>query len=120
MLKKSTTPKLTKKSTRLPKGTYTESSTDFIEISKKVFNQIGDDVYIGGVKVTPVMRTLLRDQAKQLQTSQLWELLHSTIVNESADLALKQSTSWDHVLSAKQLYHWQHVLKNMIFVLAKE
>ena len=65
------------------------------------------------------MRDLLREQAKYLQTSQLWETLNATITNEASNLALIQSTNFDQVLSAKMLHHWNHVLKNMIYKLAK-
>jgi len=88
-------------------------------IESKVFTQKGETIFIGGNAVTEQMRSLLRDQARTFQTSNLFEILDATIVNESADLALKQSANFEHVQYAKALYHWNHVLKNIVHALAK-
>lgn len=88
-------------------------------VESKVFTHKGDTIFIGGNAVTEQMRSLLRDQARTFQTSNLFEILDATIVNESADLALRQSANFEHVQYAKALYHWNHVLKNVVHALAK-
>ena len=85
----------------------------------RIFAERAGKFFIGGVEIDTQTRELLRDQAQYLQTSHLWEILDATITNESAKLALIQSTDFDQVRSAKMLYHWNHVLKNMIHLLAK-
>jgi hypothetical protein len=97
-----------------------EPSIDFNRVAKKVFNQDGHDIFIGGEKVSPELRGILRDQARYLATSQLWEIMQATIIQEAADLALMQSLNWEHTLVAKQLHHWGHVFRNLIHTLAKE
>jgi len=92
---------------------------NFNSLEKKVFLEYKGDFYIGGEKVSPEMKALLKEQAKYFATSQLYEILRSTIINESANMALKQSTLDEHVLSAKMLYHWQFVLDNLLVKLSK-
>lgn len=82
--------------------------------TKKVFSEVKGEIYIGGEKIKPDIRSLLKEQAGYLDTSQLWEVLCATIEQESAEMALKTSTEWNHVLSAKMLHHWNFVFKNMI------
>ena len=89
------------------------------DIESRVFTQRGADIYIGTNKLTDQERDILRGQAKYLQTSQLWEILNATIVNEAADISLRQSQNFEHVQNGKMLYHWGHVFKNLITTLAK-
>ena len=96
-----------------------EALTDFPTVEKRVFTEKDGVLYIGKVALPQQMRDLLREQAKYLQTSNLWELLDSTITNEAAHLALVQSTNFEHVQFAKALHHWNFVFKNMIDTLAK-
>lgn len=100
------------------------SRDDFISIESKVFLEKNGQIYIGGELVNETMRSLLRDQAENLKSTNLYEILNATIINESAQLALHQSgKSGDikqDVLFAKALHHWNHVLKNMINALSKQ
>lgn len=84
-----------------------------------MFRVVGGDVFIGGTKMTPEIRGLLRDQAKYVISSQLWEVFNAAIINESAELALVQSENWEHIQAAKMLHHWGHVFRNALYVLAK-
>ncbi len=85
--------------------------------------QKGSQIYIGGELVTEQMRGILRDQAKTFQTTNLFEVINATIVTEASNLALLQSGKSgdikEDVRFAKALYHWNHVMKNMINALAK-
>lgn len=96
-----------------------ESPIDFFSLESKMFSQKGDNIFIGGVLVTEQMRGILRDQAKSFQTTNLFEILNATITNETSNLALIQSSNFEHVQYAKALHHWNHVLKNLINALAK-
>ena len=96
-----------------------ESLPSFSEIGSKVFSEKGGVVYIGGEAVTPSIRSLLRDQAKSFQTTQLWEIMNASTTDEAYKLALIQSTDFDQVKSAKMLHHWGHFMRNIIHVLAK-
>lgn len=92
---------------------------DFVSLKTRIFEQVGSNIYIGGILVDGQNRDILRDQAKNFQTTQLFEILDATITNEAANLALIQSSNYDHVQYAKALHHWNFVLKNMINALAK-
>lgn len=98
----------------IPKLTNLDQLPNFNSIESRVFTEYKGNVYIGKDKIKPDMRELLSDQAKWLKTSQLYEVLRATILNEASQLALIQSKEWDHVISAKMLYHWQFVLDNLI------
>lgn len=92
---------------------------NFSSIQNRVFREENGQIYIGNEKITQEMRDLLREQAKYLKTSQIIDLLDATIINESSNLALIQSTNFAHVEFAKALYHWNIVFKNMILILSK-
>jgi hypothetical protein len=77
-------------------------------------------MYIGGVLIPKDLRDSLRQDARYIQISRFWDVLQATIIDESAKLALIQATNYEHVLSAKMLYHYQHVFKNMLLALVKE
>lgn len=75
---------------------------------------------IGNQEITPEMRELLREQARYVATSQLWEIFNAAIINEAADLALIQSSEWQHIETAKMLHHWGHVFRNAMHALIKQ
>ena len=94
-------------------------TANFVASAKRVFSTNGDAVFIGGENITEQLRSVLRDEAMYIQNSRLWEMFNDAIIQESANMALIQATQWDHVLSAKQLYHWGHVFRNMLHTLSK-
>ena len=96
-----------------------ETLVDFVSLENKVFLEKDGVIFIGQNKITPQIRDLLREQAKGVMTSQLWEIINATITNEAASLALLQSTDFEQVRFAKALHHWNHVMKNMIYTLSK-
>ncbi len=111
-----------KKSPQSSKSDQSESLTpSFLEIQAHIFTAIEDGtLYIGQDKVEPALRSLLRDEAKNLQTMRLWEIMNASVLNEAYDLALRQSTDFDHVRFAKALKHWSFFMLNVIHILAKE
>lgn len=90
------------------------------ELSKHVFVEKNGKLSIGGEEIDIQLRNVLRDEAEYFLKSRLFELLNATILNETMSMSLIQSTEWHHVESAKMLYHWNHVLKNMVILLAKK
>lgn len=92
---------------------------NFATIQARLFHVVGDKVYIGGEEVADTLRSVLRDEAEYISNSRLWELLNNAIIQEASNLALLQSTDWNHILSAKQLYHYGHVFRNILFTLKK-
>lgn len=97
-----------------------EDSLNFEQLERLVFVQSGKDIFLGGKKVTDEMRSILREQAKYIVTSNLWEVLNSTIINEASNLALLQSENFDQVRFAKALHHWGHVFRNIMYILSKD
>ena len=97
-----------------------ENLPSFTDAESRVFTKIGKDVYIGREKMTDVMRSLFRDEAKNMQTMRLWEVLNDSVIYEAYDLALRQSTDFDQVMFAKSLKHWSHFIMNVIRILSQE
>lgn len=98
----------------------TEPSPDFRVVQQRVFASTGSRIFIGQHELTADMRDALRDQAKNLETSQLWEILSASITQEAANLALIQSQNFEQVQFAKALHHWRHFMQNVIHTLAKD
>ena len=95
-----------------------EKSIDFLSIEQKVFKEDKGKIYIGGVLVSEQMRSLLRDQAKTFQTTNLFEIMNATIINEASNLLL-QSGNMEHLQYGKALHYWNKILKKMINALSK-
>jgi hypothetical protein len=91
---------------------------DFKSIESKVFLSVGDKIYVGGEIVTPQMRSVLRDQARNFQTTQLFELLNATATNEGVKLLLQAGTL-EHLQFGKSLNYWNKIMLKMINALAK-
>lgn len=103
----------------MPEDTTLDQLPNFNSIESKIFTEYKGNIYIGKEKIKPDVKELLSDQARWLKSSQLYEVLKATIINESMQMALVQSKEWDHVLSAKMLWHWQFVLDNMVLSLTR-
>lgn len=88
-------------------------------LAARVFTDLNGEVRIGGEKVSDEVRDILRDEAKYIARSRLWEIMDATITNEAANMALIKSTSWEHVDTAKMLHHWAFVFRNMLHKLEK-
>ncbi len=97
-----------------------DQSENFNNLAKRIFQEEKGKIFIGGEEVKPEVLEVLREQARYLSTSQLYEILGATIKNESADLALKQSQNFEQVQFAKALYHIWYVLDNMVHTLKKK
>lgn len=102
------------------KEAQSERLPSFTEVEQHVFAERGGNVFIGGIEVTPQLRSTLRDEAEYIQSSRLWEVLNASILNEAYDIALIKSKDFDQVLSAKLLHHWAHFMRNVIHTLAKK
>lgn len=95
---------------QLPKFTDSES---------RVFTELKGKFYIGTEEIQPAVLSILKDQAANFKTSQLYEVIIATLQNEASNLALVQSTKWEDVNYAKALWHVQYVITNMIHKLTK-
>lgn len=91
----------------------------YLDVESRVFTKVGEDIYIGKNKIEPALRSVLRDEAKNLQSSRLWEILNASAINEAYNLALIQSKNFDEVTSAKMLKHWSFFMINVIHKLSK-
>ena len=103
----------------MPQDESEKLHKDFIELSKSVFESSGDVIRIGGFELTKEQRSLLKDQATNFMSSQLWEVISSTLINEASNLALKKSANWDHVNFAKALDYTQSTVEKMLKALTK-
>ena len=91
--------------------------SDFNEISKRVFDV--KNLTLGGEPIGADMLDILREEAKYFERSQLWEILNASILNEASNLALHQSTNWEHIKYAKALNNWSFFFKNVVHRLSK-
>ena len=98
-----------------------EQSINIEEITKKVFlvDKVGK-IFIGGKEIEPSLLEALKDQAENFKTTQLFEIILSTLKNEACELAVQQSKEWNHIEYAKALWHVQYVLENILFNLTKK
>jgi hypothetical protein len=92
----------------------------FLDVESRVFSIRGTNIYIGKEKVTDQLRSSLRDEAKNLQTTRLWEILNASVINEAYNLALIQSTNMEHVQFAKAMHHWSKFMLEVIHILSKQ
>lgn len=97
----------------------TLDSPDFKTLESRVFTASGGKVFIGGEEVTEQLLSTLKDEAKYISKSRFYEVFSATVTNESANMALIQSTEWGHIETAKMLHHLGHVLNNMLYTLSK-
>lgn len=90
------------------------------EVEKRVFS-IGEGGFlVGGKKLTPEVRDILREQAKYFQTSQLWEILNSSTLNEALNTGFFQSKDFSHTEFGKAMWHYSAFIRNIILQLAKD
>lgn len=98
-----------------------DQSVNWGEVEKQVFHKTkAGDIYIGGHKISAELKAILKDQARNFRTTNLFDIFNATIINESSNIALIQSTEYSHVECAKMLFHWNFVLKNMVDDLAND
>lgn len=109
--KKSLPPPVLDQSVEFPK---------FLDVESAVFTLYKDNMFIGRELITPQLRSLLRDEAKSLQSTRLWEILNASVINEAFTLALNQSQNFDNVQFAKAMYQWSKFIMNVMNILAKE
>ena len=107
----------------LPNTQEVQSETsipiNFDALSKGIFSEKGNVLFIGGEPIKSEIKEVLKDQAEYLKTSQLYEILLATLKNEAGNLALIQSKDWDNVLYAKAMHHNIYVFENLIKCLTK-
>ena len=82
-------------------------------LEKKVFFKDGKNIYIGGELLVDPVKGILRDQAKSLLSSQLYEVLDATITNEGINL-LTQASTVEQLQYAKALLYWNKILKKTV------
>lgn len=66
----------------------------------------GGKMFLGGDEIKPEIAEILRTQAQQISTSQLYEILKATIIKESIDIVFNQAKDWESVLFAKSLKYF--------------
>ena len=96
------------------------SLPDYSLIEKKLFSKEGNTIRIGKEELTPQVRDILREQARYILTSQLWEILNASITNEAIDVALIQSKNFDHTQFGKALWHYSSFMRNIVLLLSKD
>lgn len=89
------------------------------ELEKLIFTEEKGKLFLGSEEIPPQVLQVLREEAKYIIKSQLFEIINATITNESFNLGVGQSKDWDSVQYAKSLYYWGKVFKKIINRLAK-
>lgn len=97
-----------------------QPSLNYTEVESRVFSVEKDgSIRIGGQPIPPELRDILRGQAKFIQSSQLWEILSASTLNEAVNLALIQSKDFDHVQFAKAMWHYSLFITKSVDSIAK-
>lgn len=97
-----------------------DQSPTFLDTESRVFSVQNGKIYVGKEQVNEVLLSLLRDEAMNLKTTRLWEILNASILNEAYHLALIQSNDFEQVQFAKALKHWSFFMENVLHTLTKE
>lgn len=97
-----------------------DQSVQFNTLEDKIFQERNGKIYIGKEEIKPEVLDIIREQARYLETSQLYEILLATFKNEAMDLSLIQSKDWNDVQFAKALWHITYVFENMVYKLKKK
>ena len=95
------------------------SQVNFYDIVNRIFREDKGTLYIGEVTISEEMRNQLRDEAQMIVRTDFWEIFNATLLNEAANISLIQSTDWNHIVTAKMLHHWVHVMRTMLKTLSK-
>lgn len=93
---------------------------DFNLLAQHVFELSGDKIFIGGREITKELRDALRDEARTLQRTRLWEIMNASVTDQAAKIALIESQDFEHVRFAKALHRWAYFMANVVHTLAKE
>jgi len=97
-----------------------DRSVELASLQDKIFVEKNGKIYIGGKEIKKELLDILREQAFYLKSSQLFEILVATMVNESFNIGVLNSKDFNAVLSAKMLHHWNFVMVNLINTLSKK
>lgn len=91
-----------------------EKLVDYNSLAKKVFEvKKSGKIIVGGEEIKPELLDVLREQARYLETSQIYELLIATLKNEAVTLPLV-SENMEQVQFAKALWHCAFILETMV------
>lgn len=100
-----------------------EQSEQYNNLSEKAFLVKSGKIFIGGVEPSAEVLRVLKDQAFSFKTTNLYEVMRSTILNEAYDIALNQSGKSgnieDDVKYAKMMKHFQYVIDNILLNLSE-
>ena len=83
------------------------------ELEKRIFREDKGKIYIGGEQIKAGALDLLKEQARYIKTSQFYEVLHATLINESYKLLI-ESKNWDNVQFGKSLKYLDTIIGNML------
>ena len=96
-----------------------EKSENLINLLGRIYKEENGKILIGGEEIKADIRSLLKDQAKYIETSQFYEILNATIINEAFNLGVLQSKDFDNVQFGKALVYTNNIIKKMIKGLSK-
>jgi len=99
-----------------PQSSFDELASHVIEMK---VTPSGNYWTIGGKEISKDVIETLREEAKYIERSLLWEILNATITNEAASLALHKSTEWSHIEYAKALNNWAQFFRRKIHELTR-
>ncbi len=100
-----------------------DQSQQFNSLASKAFLVKDGKVFIGGIEPSAEVLRVLKDQAFSFKTTNLYEVMRATILNEAYDIALNQSGKSGNIENdvnyAKMMKHWQYVIDNILLNLSK-
>lgn len=96
-----------------------EESVNFTDSMSRIFSEKSGVILIGGKPIPDDLRDILREQAKYLVTSQLWEVLEASTTDEAVNLALIQSKDFSHVEFGKAMWHYMRFIRKAVERIAR-
>ena len=95
-----------------------ETQLNLVNLQKNLFLEKNGKFFLGGEEIKGDILSLLKDEARYIEKSQLWELLHAAVLNEAARSAF-ESSNWENVQFAKALKYYDTIIRNILSSLTK-
>lgn len=93
---------------------------NLIDLEKKIFRvqPKTKKIFIGNEEIKPEILEILKEQARYIKTSQFYDILHATLINESAKIGWEQEND-KAAQFGKALKYVDTILGNMLKGLSK-
>ena len=82
--------------------------------NKVIYVSPSGNVYLGNEVIQKDVAQRLREEARYIDKTYLWEIFQETVKQQAIDKAVIKSTNFEHVLGGKLMIHNLGILKNIV------